>query len=266
MKKTSYILLVALVLTVSWLSSCKKQAPALPPESTFVLPKMDTDTSTKSSEIAYTNIFWASSNVSVWTTIIEVGLLIPKTAFVAALTKDPQHVSGDQWVWEYQITALLHAYTVQLYGSFVGTDSIKWEMHISQVGGFQDFTWFYGMQDKEGTAGYWILYKSPTEDHELLRIDWTKDLTDSLGSLKYTNIEPESTENGGYISYGNNQDGTYNCYYDIFNKGQNNLTEIDYNTTTHVGRIMSPAIYLDSIWHCWNERFVDDFCPNLTTK
>ncbi len=259
--KLSFALVFVLIIGATFsLSSCKKKdAPAIPPESTFKLTGLDGDTTKSVPNIGYENWFIASSNVGVWTLITTVVMAVPVAAYEHALEQEAQHVSGDKWVWEYQFGIGFKIYTVQLFGE-KSKEEVTWEMHVSLTGDFQDFVWFTGTQNLEGTAGQWIIYKSPTENHQLLQIDWTKNLTDNTGTLKYTNIEPEGAENGGYIYYGNDQSGEYNAFFDIFNKGQNNLTEIDVNTTYSNGRIKNPNYYKDSIWHCWNTQLLDDFC------
>ena len=52
----------------------------------------------------------------------------------------------------------------------------------------------------------------------------------------------------------------YDAMYDIFNKGQNNLTEIKWNRTSKDGRVKDPAHFGDEDWHCWNHLLEDTTC------
>lgn len=260
MKKLLYTTVILSLIFSVTISSCKKKAPAIPPESTFVMPKMDS-TNTKSTSVGYGNFLTAFGHVAVWTTIIEVGLIVPKSAFVAALKQTPKYLGDSKWVWEYQVNIGFKTYVIQLYGTTANKKEIRWDMYVSS-GEVKEFLWFYGVQNEEGNQGYWIIYKSPTENHELLRIDWTRDEANNTGTLKYTNIEPEGAENGGYIEYGNNLTGLYNCFYNIYNKGQDKTVNINYNTSTHIGRIKAEHLLFDQNWHCWNQYFLDDYCPD----
>ena len=264
MKKLTTFIILVIFVGLSVFTSCKKESPVLPPENTFVMNNLDTN-SQKNTEETYGNWFYAAANVTIWTTVINIGMIVPVTAYVEALKQTPRHISGDKWLWEYNITIVLSTYNIQLYGKFNDNDGIDWEMYISQVGGVQDFLWFTGTQNTEGNEGQWILYKNPTENHELLKIEWTRNLSDETGTIKYTNIEPNATENGGYIYYGNNQTGDYNAFYDIFNKGKDNLTEIELNTQFNNGRIKDSIIFGDEIWHCWDEQLINISCP-VTSK
>ncbi len=260
--KIGLAFLILTVFSVVFLSSCKKKTPPdLPPENAFVLNDMEGDTTNlKSMPEGYGNWFIAAADVAIWTTIIKIGLAVPVTAYVEALKHEPTHVSGDKWLWEYTVNVGLATYTAQLYGEFNADKGVNWEMHISKSGGFQDFIWFTGSQNAEGTSGQWILYESPTENHQLLQIDWTRNLDDNTGTLKYTNIEPEGPENGGYIYYGNDQTGDFDAFYDIYNKGKDNLTEIDFNTKYKNGRIKDFNVFQDSAWHCWDENLLNTDC------
>ena len=81
------------------------------------------------------------------------------------------------------------------------------------------------------------------------------------GDIKYTNIEPGGAENGGYIFYGKTTDTTYDAYYHIYNKGQDNLTEIEWNLTSKAGRIKDEKHYSDTDWHYWDENLDDIPAP-----
>ena len=266
LSKISLLLAFVVILSGTFsLSSCKKKvAPVIPPENAFVLSGIDGDTTQKSTpEFLYENFTHATLKVGFWTAITTVIMAVPVKAYQIALDQEPKHLQGEKWVWEYQFGIGLSIYTVQLYGETVD-NQVNWELHVTLPGSFEDFVWYTGTQNVEGTAGQWILYKSPTENVQFLQIDWTLNKDDNTGTLKYTNIEPESSENGGYIYYGNDMDGEYNAFFDIYNKGLDNLTEIELNTTYGNGRIKSPNYYHDDLWHCWNENLLDNYCDQPT--
>ncbi len=263
--KLTILIILAVFVSGIFFTSCKKKTPpSLPPESAFIMSDMDSSQQKTYSD-GIGNWLYASTNVAVWTSLIKVGLAVPTAAYVEALKHEPTHVSGDKWLWKYDVNVGFATYHVKLYGTFNSEKGVDWQMEVSKEGGFQDFVWFTGTQNAEGTSGQWILYKSPDENHELLQIDWTRNNDNNTGSLKYTNIEPDGAENGGYIYYGNDQGGDYDAYYDIYNKGKDNLTEIDYNTTYHNGRVKDPQFFGDSLWHCWDENFFNVDC-NVPAK
>ena len=48
--------------------------------------------------------------------------------------------------------------------------------------------------------------------------------------------------------------------YEIYNKGKDNLVEINWNRTTKAGRIKDPSYYGNSDFHCWNDLGIDIAC------
>ncbi|MEK6617052.1 MAG: hypothetical protein AABZ32_13275, partial [Bacteroidota bacterium] len=93
----------------------------------------------------------------------------------------------------------------------------------------------------------------------LLQIDWTKNATGTC-DIRYTNVIPGGAENGGYINYGIVSDPKYDAFYDIYNKGQNNLTNIKWNRSSKAGRVKDQKKFGDALWHCWNTSLVNDTC------
>lgn len=251
--------LILIILGSMSLTSCKKaKAPVIPPASSFVLSGMD---STDNSEKVLFNFGVAAFNVGLWTAITQVAMAVPVAAYKKALEYDAKKVDDNKWLWEYSVGFGFNVYTARLYGTYTD-NGVLWEMYLSLQDEYEDFLWYSGTQNEEGTAGQWIVYESPTQNRTLLQIDWTRNITDNTGTLKYTNIVPEGDQNGGYIYYGNDQETPYDAFFDIYNKGQDHLIEIEFNTTTLVGRIKYPYWFHDEIWHCWNENLMDDFCPN----
>jgi len=248
------ILLIVFATTLI-INSCAKEegvAPIVPPKGAFV---MDYNSFNNSKTIG--NWAFASVNVGVWNTIITVGLAIPVNSYVAILEQEPQFLSGATWKWEQKF---LNIYTAQLFGT-VENSKVVWEMKISKEGAFQDFTWYTGYSKLDGSEGEWILYESPQKPTEMLSIGWTYNKADSTGTLTYTNIVPGGAENGGYISYGRTNDNL-NAYYDIYNKGKNELTEIEWSINLKNGRVKAPFYFLNSEWHCWDPTLNDTNCPN----
>jgi len=260
--KFSTLLFVVLFIFGSLtLSSCKKgSAPELPPESAFILTPMD---SSAQKSLALDTVYanYAAGTVGVWSFILSVGLAVPVKAYQVALEQTPRY-EKEKWVWEYTFgLGINKTYIVQLYGQVVDS-TVNWEMHISLSGNFDDFVWYTGTHNLDGTIGQWTIYKSPTEDYEFLRIDWTRNPEDNTGTLKYTNIVPDGPENGGYIYYGNDQDGDFDVFYDIYNKGADNLIEIDYNSQYHNGRVRNEVFFGDANWRCWDESYGNITCAN----
>jgi hypothetical protein len=204
------------------------------------------------------NFAFSAVNVIVWNTVITVGLAVPVYTFLEAFNHRPTLQPDGSWLWSYSKTILLVTYTAKLYGKING-DHVDWSMYISKAGDFTDFNWFNGTADLAGTNGNWTMKKSPSDPVDLLSIDWARNAAADTGHITYTNVEPGGPENGGYISYGNDgtTDPTYDAYYNIYNKGKDDLINIEWNLTTKEGRVKNPAAFGDSNWHYWNSALQD---------
>ncbi|KPL16217.1 MAG: hypothetical protein AMJ92_13060, partial [candidate division Zixibacteria bacterium SM23_81] len=121
--------------------------------------------------------------------------------------------------------------------------------------------WYYGDADLFLTEGTWILNKDPEEPEPFVGIEWHRKVQDTTADIKYTNIVPDGPENGGYIFYGITNDTPYDAFYDIYNKGYDNLTNIEWNRATKDGQVKDPHHFEDEEWHCWDGDLEDIECP-----
>jgi len=233
-------------------------APTVPPEYSLVpsfgdLAGSDTAEASAATDLI-DNYVHARWHVGFWNTVIVVGLAVPVWAFGESFHHDPEEQDDGSWVWSYSAhvpspNGILH--TAELNGSYVDNES-HWEMYITKEGHYEDFNWYSGVANLPATEGYWILKEGPTDPHDLLQIDWDRDTSAGTWQVKYTNIKEGATENGGYINYGVTSDETYDAFYDIYNKGQDNLVEIETNRTTKAGRVKNPKHFGDEEWHYWD--------------
>lgn len=264
-------ILILLILTIINCEDDSKDgdAPQLPPIESFVMDFSDFDSSddtVKSAKSTCTYQNWGTAylKVALWNTIITIVGIVPVTAFLESFNHQPVYEGNNTWSWTYDYTIGSATYTARLTGKILETEEVKWEMYISKaapIGSFTDFKWYEGTARFDRTSGHWILYNNPTQVHELIRIDWNKNWDNNTGGISYTNVVPGDPENGGYIAYGLVEDTVYNAYYEIFNKGRNNLAEIEWNTTSKAGRITDPLTFGDNLWHCWDSLLIDIVCP-----
>lgn len=206
------------------------------------------------------NWSYAALNVLVWNTVLTVGLAVPAASFIAAFGHQPvRHTNGD-WVWSYNfyVNEVLHL--AELHGRVDG-DDVTWEMYISKEDAFTDFLWYSGVSDIEATEGSWTIYDNPDDAEPLIRIDWHRNPDEGTADITYTNIIPGDAENGGYISYGITGNVPYDAFYDIYNKGDDNHTNIEWHRTTNAGRVQDEDHFGDSTWHCWDGQLQDVDCP-----
>jgi len=264
MEKTVKFLMILLLGVAIVSASCKKKEPApdLPPESTFVMDFTNfsnaNDTLNKSNA-TYQNWGHSYANAAFWNVVIAVGLAVPVASFRASFNQKAVYSSKDkEWSWTYTVKPVNVDHTCKLTASITG-DYVQWKMFITKNNHYTNFMWYEGQSHLDGTNGYWKLYESPTVNVELLQIDWNDNLS-GIADIKYTNIKPGGPENGGYIHYGITNESPFDDYYNIYNKGQNNLTEILFHRTNKNGKVKDFKHFNDNEWHCWDTSLADVDC------
>jgi hypothetical protein len=203
---------------------------------------------------------FAALNVGFWNALLFVGLVIPVAAFVESFNHSPEQQPDYTWVWSYDVPVNNVVYTAELHGRFID-NGVRWEMYLSKEGEYSDFQWYYGESDLPATEGFWILKNNPTDPTDLLRIDWHRDIADGTSDISYTNIVPGGPENGGYILYEVTTETPNDRKYEIFNKGKDNTTYIEWDSMTDAGGVKDEQHFSDSEWHCWDDEHRDSECP-----
>ena len=244
-------------------NTSSSQAPTLPPDSTFLMtlglsafPAAAAPAfrgASMATTPAGTNYTFAAVNVGVWNLIITVGLAVPVLTFAESFNHTPVLQPDGSWLWSYS-KIIGDTYAAKLNGKVSG-GQVTWNMYISKTTGtnqFTDFNWFTGTADLAATAGNWTMRKNPTEQVDLLSIDWHRNAAAGTGDIKFTNVEANATEEGGYISFKRTSDTPYDSFYDIYAKSANNLVNIEWNSTTKEGRVMNQQHFGDALWHYWD--------------
>ncbi|UCC31100.1 MAG: hypothetical protein JSU86_02250 [Phycisphaerales bacterium] len=272
---TSCVLLIGML---PWATGCRtnmqpdgEEAPEIPPASTFVMDfsdfvdggasklALDRTDPTTMQLIVRANWGRAALKVGIWNAIITVGLAVPVAAFLESFNHIPEIQTDGSWVWSYEVSVTGVIHTAELH-ALVVDGNVEWNMFISKEGFYTDFNWFSGLSNLAGTEGTWTLNKDPDDPTAFVGIEWHRNLQDETGDIKYTNIVPDGPENGGYIFHGITGEA-FDAFYEIFNKGQDNLTNIEWSRTTKEGRIRDPAHFSDEDWRCWDTALLDIECP-----
>jgi len=202
---------------------------------------------------------FATLNVGFWNIVGVLGLAVPVASFVESFKHTPVQQPDTSWIWTYDVPVAGVTYTAALHGKYVNT-GVRWEMYISKQGEFSDFLWYYGESDLSATEGFWVLKNTPAVPTELIRIDWHRNPSNNTGDIKYTNIVPGGSENGGFISFAKTISNSFDCAYEIYNKGKNETTNIEWNSVTGEGRVKDTLHFGDTNWHCWNSQLINSEC------
>jgi hypothetical protein len=262
-----------LLLTSVFFAGCKKDKgnpPVLPPQESMNIDFSNFDTQKKSDEavsiqkgIENSNWEFAAGVASVWKLVINTTLIVPVTSFKLATDQVPVYLSENNWQWSYNLTVATVTYKARLTGE-IRTSDVAWKMYIARegTGSFPEFVWFEGTSKLDGTGGQWILNQSSASPTAILQIDWTKTDT-SVGSIKYTYVKNADPFKTSYIEYGLTT-GTLNAYYTIhyYNSTIVKFSDVnvEWNTTTHNGRVKCLDYLGDTSWHCWDANKINSKC------
>lgn len=263
---------VGFILFVLILSACQQNdsnvqnnPPEIPPNySLSVNSDFPQDTTAQAAGTvtiqSTTNFANAAANVLVGNAILAGNLVIPVAAFLESFNHYPTLRSDNTWVWTYAVRLGGVIYTAELHAQVDGED-VYWDMYVTKPGEYLDFNWFSGVSARDGSMGTWTLRKDPTDPKDYLDIEWTHDKPNHTGTTRYTNVLEGSAENGSYIYYGTKTDQTYDAFYNIYSVSLDNLVEIEWDRTTHAGRIKNPRYFSDTVWHYWDENLQDTAAP-----
>ncbi len=240
--------------------------PDVPPASTFLIdfgafPGTGIQSSGVSKPLTFANWGWAGINVLFWNAVITVHGAVPVAAFLESFRHVPVKQEDDSWLWSYSVIVDEDTYTANLYAS-TDVSGINWSMYLSKAGEFTDFLWFSGEHDLLYTEGTWTIYKAPDDPVQFIGIEWHRNLVDSTADITYTNIEPESEGNGGYITFGVVDDPNFDAFYGIYYAEEEHNIDIEWNLDAKVGRVMDEIYFGDDLWHCWDEDLEDVDCDS----
>lgn len=280
-RKAFYALLMVAVLVFS--ASCEKSddnqdsdALTLPSYETMAVDFSDfLDDSSNSGKMASAtakvgnNWSYPRIVVGIWNIALFTKLAVPVASFKSAFAYKPENIGDNKWQWSYTVDGFSSQYKARLTGELSG-EVVIWEMYVTKIGveGFDEFLWFSGESNKDGSGGYWILNESPERPVKMLRIDWER-TNDEIGTIRYTwvrELNEEETDDpfkDSYLEYGL-QEGDYNVYYNLHVYDENMEAFVDVNiewsNTDFNGRVMAASYFEDDAWHCWDSNGEDVSC------
>ena len=265
----SLVFMLALILVSS--TGCQKDknesdlkpAPDLPPQTSMVIDFSDftdVDTTFKSTD-TYINWGWAALNVNVWNVIKTITLAVPVAAFYESFNHEGVYFpQTDEWVWSYNFMAGGVAHQASLHASLVA-DGVLWKMYISKANAYNDFLWYYGTTGLTNKTAVWHMNEKPGNPVEILLIEYEKDTQSGIEQIKYTNVNPVSPGNGGYVQYGTGNSLDFDAFYNIYIIEHDNMINIEWNRDMKDGRVRDEVHFGDFEWRCWDTDLQDITCP-----
>jgi hypothetical protein len=272
MKKNVILIFIAMSLTL--FSGCKKDKgdpPVLPPDESMSIDFSNFSTQGKGDVsisvpkgTQTSNWEFAAGVAMIWNSIIYTTLAVPVYSYKQAINQTPVYLDNKTWQWSYSVSLLNITYKARLTGQ-IRTDDVAWKMYISLegTGGYDEFIWFEGTSKLDGSEGQWILNESHANQLPVLQIDWSVS-GNSVASIRYTYTKAGNAFKDSYIEYGLTTN-TLNAYYTIHYYNSTYLQfydlNVEWNSTTHNGRVKCQSHFGDTEWYCWDGNYINVTCP-----
>ena len=274
----------SIILALAVLQSCQKDseitnpnnnpnpvsqvAPELPPKGVFIMPftgfeSVDTP-GVVDGEIdfrnnpTFRNWFHSAFNLVVWNAALGITLAVPVAAFKTSFNFEANFIGDATYLWTYDVPLGNDTYTANLTGQFLNPNQVEWTMKISKAGSFTDVTWYTGIVSTDFSQANWTVFQNPENPEPFLNIEFLGDLNSDDFDITYTNITPNSPNNGNYITFSVNEAADFNRAYDVSNNG--NLLEIEWDVPAGIGRVKDPNFFNDEDYHCWDSSLMDVDC------
>ncbi|MCU0471806.1 MAG: hypothetical protein MUC93_00380 [Bacteroidales bacterium] len=276
--KKNFALSLLMIFIVSLFTGCKKDKgdpPVLPPIESMAIDFSNFEAGKKSADISLqkgdpdNNWKLVCGVANFWRNIIVTTLAVPVLSFKLAVDETPVYLDDKTWQWTYSTSYSAISYTARLTGQIRSSD-VLWKMYITRtgVGGFSEFLWFQGTSKLDGTGGQWILNQSSADQVPILQIDWTRTGT-TMGNVTYTYVKEKLADgvtanpfNSSFITYGKTT-STLDAFYTIHYYYNTLFADfsVEWSTSARNGRVKSPGVFGDSVWHCWDINYYDVTCP-----
>jgi len=256
------ILLLGLLLS-SVFFSCKKEntPPDLPPAESMAFDFSSFDKNKKSAlddTTGYGNWSVSALTVGFWSIAVWVNSAVPVAAFKESFNHEAKFIGNASWEWTYKTTVLFSQYTCVLSAKVL-SNTTKWEMRLSQIGGFQDFIWFEGESANDLSNGTWRLYEKPETENPYLDLQWERSGA-NLSRLRYTYVLPAQPGTGNYLEYQKINEGVLDAGFLIRTVDHIHDQDIQWSKATEEGRIKYQQLYKNANWHCWDNMHKNTLC------
>ena len=266
--------LLIVLITLSgmlWITSCRDnpasfedQPPSLPPASSMEMNFSLFDQETTPAKSSGNSVAQDSSNfnqalfrATIMRLVVELNLAVPRALFEAARNTAAELNEKQEWIWSYSHSAGDQNYEVRLVAAPQGEDRLHWSFYVTSTGlGLDNRLFFEGLTNREGTEGTWTYYDlQGSQQQPVSEISWSVPAPDNV-QLRLEILTDRNGHQGDYIEYQFDGVVKHVIYY---NSGEDQTTEIQWNTDTHEGYIIAPD-YNNGMKSCWNASLENTLC------
>ncbi|NPA45453.1 MAG: hypothetical protein GXO49_07960 [Chlorobi bacterium] len=242
------------ILFLLFISACvpdPKVAPPIPSEESMSFDFSFFEQSNKDDG----NFLFASEKVLFWKPFIEDSILLQRNILINALQNNLEYQKEDTWLSNFSFN-LDETYLTDFFG-VVEVDTVFYKAFLS-FDTIKQETFLDGKAYQDNKMGEWFFNKLQVEEGELVNSKMMTVLWDIVDSkhIKFTNNQA-GENNLNYIYYIDSVDNEYNAYVDIYDKGNENHSIIQWNKLNKNGRIQDNLRFNNNDWHYWDNNLQD---------
>jgi len=204
-----------------------------------------------------THYSFVSEKVLEWKAFLEDSIAIHQAIIENALQTDFDFQKEKTWLSSFSFNiGTSDMYSAKFFGT-TDADTVLYKTFLS-YDTISEIIYLDGTAYEDAKIGEWILNKSKVDEYEyvsskIMSISW--DFSDNK-HIKFVNNQAGSY-NLNYIYYVDSVDNEYDAYLDVYDKGNENHSFIQWNKTQNNGRVKDNLRFSNDEWHYWDIDFQD---------
>jgi len=238
-----------------YISACipkEKTPPPIPPIESASIDFSYFEKETKDN----TNFSFVTEKVLKWKALLQDSLSIHHEILNTAAQNKFVFQKEKTWLSDFSFSIENKGmYSAKFFG-IIELDTVSYKAFVS-YDFFSDIIYLDGSAYNNTKIGKWEFNKIQLIDStkiKLLTANWD---FSNINKIKITNNQA-GEENLNYILQIDSVDNEYNYYIDIYNKGDENHSIIQWNSSTNIGRVKDKLRFNNEDWYYWNSNFENE--------
>ncbi len=202
-----------------------------------------------------THFSFVSEKVLEWKTLLKDSLKIHHAILNNATQNELIFQKDKTWLNDFSFSIGNKGIYSAKFFSIIEADTVRYKTFIS-YDYFSEIIYLDGHAYDNTKIGEWELNKTQRIDTtkiKFLTANWNFLKNDQI---KFTNNQA-GEDNLNSILQMDSVDNDYNTYIDIYNKGDENHSIIQWNSSTKIGRVKDQLRFSNEDWHYWDDSYED---------
>jgi len=202
------------------------------------------------------NFSFASEKVLGWRGFLEDTISIQKEIIKNTEQYSFAYQKDNTWLSAFSFNLNDVNYSAKFFG-ITDVDTVLYKGFVS-YDTISDLMLLDGKVNSNAKVGSWVFNEGVVVDYEyksvkILSINWN--FLENK-HIKFT-INQAGSKNLDYFYYVDSVDTEYNAYIDVYSKGNENHTIVQWNKATKQGRVKDMLRFDNENWHYWDSNLQD---------